>query len=225
MLSFCILETDNIKNYPNYFKLLAYSKFMKVYEPGEDSQLLKKYVKKYAKGICLDVGTGTGIQAMEAAKKADFVVATDVNPKALEHCNAHIKSNQILCLNSDIFEFFEKKFIVVKGKMFKGFRDIEEEHNAFDTIIFNPPYLPKDARDRDIALDGGKKGYEVIEKFLKRAGKFLALKGIILLIFSSKTGKEKVDSLIKNNKFKKEELEKIHIFFEDIYCYKIENAR
>jgi release factor glutamine methyltransferase len=93
--------------------------------------------------------------------------------------------------------------------------------NKFDTIIFNPPYLPDDEMDKDIALDGGKFGHEIIERFLSEAKKYLNANGIILIIFSSKTGKEQVDSLIEKNGFKSEELEKIHVFFEDIYCYKL----
>ncbi|MCG2791388.1 MAG: DUF2431 domain-containing protein [Actinomycetia bacterium] len=208
---------------PSYLNiLLVFITIMdEFYEPREDSFLLEKYVKKYAKGIVLDMGTGSGIQAKAASKKADFVIAIDINQKALEHCNKALKSDKILCLKSDLFYFFEKKFIVFDGK-FKGFRDIEDKKNTFDTIIFNAPYLPEDEKDKDAALDGGKEGYEIIERFLSEAEKYLAEDGNILLIFSSFTNKEKVDSLILKNKFMFEELEKKHIFFEDIYCYKIQ---
>ena len=40
----------------------------------------------------------------------------------------------------------------------------------FNTIIFNPPYLPED-EFKDKSLDGGKKGYEIIEKFLNKVSK------------------------------------------------------
>lgn len=193
-----------------------------LYEPQEDSLLLEKYVKKYAEGIVLDIGTGSGIQAKAAVWKADFVIAVDINQKALEYCSRVLRSDKILCLKSDLFSFFEKKFIVIKKRLFKGFRDKEKnEYNKFDTIIFNPPYLPENKKDKDAALDGGKKGYEIIEKFLRQAKKYPAENGIILLVFSSLTNKEKVDELIAKNGFKAEEMEKIHIFFEDIYCYRI----
>jgi methylase of polypeptide subunit release factors len=35
----------------------------------------------------------------------------------------------------------------------------------FDLIVFNPPYLPQELPERDKALEGGKKGYEVLERF------------------------------------------------------------
>ena len=81
--------------------------------------------------------------------------------------------------------------------------------------------MPEDKRDKDIALDGGKGGYEVVERFLSRVKKYLAQDGIILMVFSSLT--KKVDELIAENGFRAEELEKKHIFFEDIICYKLEN--
>ncbi len=192
-----------------------------VYEPQEDSYLLQKYVKEYAKGIVLDVGTGSGIQAATAAKRADFVIAIDINDKALQHCAAHVHSDRILFMKSDLFSVFEKREIFVKGSLFKGIGD-RKEGNKFDLIIFNAPYLPEDSRDKDIALDGGKEGHEIIERFLSSAAEYLAPEGKLLLIFSSQTGKEEVDSLIEKNGFGFKELEKIHIFFEDIFCYLIE---
>jgi release factor glutamine methyltransferase len=192
----------------------------KIYEPREDSFLLEKYVKKFAKGICLDVGTGSGIQAKAASSKAEFVFAVDVNKESVDFCNK-IESEKILCLESDLFSFFKKKYFTVEDGKIIELKDNKGENNKFDTIIFNPPYLPKDKKDKDIALDGGKKGYEMIERFLNEAEKFLSSDGIILLIFSSFTGKEKVDSLIEEKGFEFDELEKIHVFFEDIYCYKI----
>ena len=171
-----------------------------LYQPREDSLLLEKHVKKFAKGLVLDIGTGSGIQAKAAAERANSVIATDINQEAIDFCKENIKSEKI-------------KFIV--SDLFSNIRDI-----VFDTIIFNPPYLPDD-KNKDVALDGGKKGYELIERFLSKAKKFLAEDGIILLVFSSFTDKKKVDKLIKQNGFKAEELERIHVSFEDVCCYKI----
>ena len=51
-----------------------------VYEPREDSTLLEHYVKQYAKGYVLDIGTGSAIQVIAAAKlsKVKEVIATDI---------------------------------------------------------------------------------------------------------------------------------------------------
>lgn len=165
-----------------------------IYQPGEDSYLLEKYVKKLARGYVLDMGTGSGIQAKAALSKAKSVTAVDINTAVVNQLN-----ERITFIQSDLFSN-------VKGK--------------FDTIIFNAPYLPQEG-ENDPALDGGKEGFEIIERFLRQAKEFLAKDGIILLVFSSFTNKEKVDQLIKENGYQYELLEKIHISFEDIYCYKL----
>jgi release factor glutamine methyltransferase len=173
-----------------------------IYQPREDSFLLEKYVKKLARGHVLDMGTGSGIQAIAALPKAETVTAIDINPISINKCKTTIKN--ITFIRSDLFSSLESK-------------------RKFDTIIFNAPYLPEEGA-KDPALDGGKKGHETIGRFLTQAKEFLARNGIILLVFSSLTDKDKVDELIKENGYRSELLEKIHISFEDIYCYRIRHT-
>ncbi len=183
---------------------------MELYEPAEDSFLIKKYVKKYSKGIVLDMGTGSGIQAEEAAasKKVVKVFAVDINEEAIKYCIRHQKSQKIIFAMSDLFRLFKKDRRYIGTK--------------FDTIIFNPPYLPNDPKIKDKALFGGKKGYELICKFLHECKKFLKPKGKILLLFSSLTSKPTLDNFLLKNHWKFKELDKQHIFFENLFVYLIE---
>ena len=171
-----------------------------MYDPAEDSLMLAKYVSKLAKGKVLDLGTGSGIQALAAAKskKTKSVLAVDIDKEVIKACKENIKNKKITFRYSNLFSN-------IKGK--------------FDTIIFNPPYLPKDKKIKDKALYGGKLGYELIVKFLKQAKKHLNEDGIILVVFSSLTNKKKIDEEIKKQGFRKKELEKKRIFFEDLYVY------
>jgi release factor glutamine methyltransferase len=177
-----------------------------IYPPKEDSLLLEKHVKRFAKGRVLDMGTGSGIQALAAAgrKAVKSVLAVDVNPAVVKHCRKNIKNRKIKCLQSDLFSN-------VKGE--------------FDTIIFNPPYLPQELPERDVALEGGKKGYETIVRFLESANAFLATNGSILLLFSSLSNKNHIESTIKQTLFTFKELGRLHIFFEDLFVYKIEKSK
>ena len=72
----------------------------------------------------LDLGTGCGIQALLAAKHADRVVATDVNPRALGFAAFNAALNGI-----DSIEF----------RLGDGFVPVEDER--FDLIVANPPYV------------------------------------------------------------------------------------
>ncbi len=79
----------------------------------------------------------------KAAKKAKSVLASDISNEVVK------KLKGVKCIKSDLFSN-------IKGK--------------FDTIIFNPPYLPYDKREpKDISLatTGGKKGYELLERLIK----------------------------------------------------------
>jgi len=178
---------------------------MQLYKPREDSFLLQKQVKKFAKGFVLDVGTGSGILALEAVKKRTVkkVIAMDIQQKVIDHCQQHIINKKIQFLKSNLFNEIEEKF---------------------DTIIFNPPYLPQNAKLKDLTLDGGKKGYEVLERFLNEVNDYLKPDGIVLIGFSSLTKKEKIDGIIERNLLSHELLDKKHVFFEDLFVYLIQKT-
>lgn len=176
---------------------------MDIYDPAEDSYLLQKYVQKHAQGRVLDLGTGLGIQALTAAKnlKVREVIAVDINENAVLQLKTIINSKKIKkikVLDSDLFS-------QVSGK--------------FDTIIFNPPYLPQDKGISDPAVYGGKKGWEISERFFSQVNIYLNEKGRILFLFSSLTNKSKIEELIRNNILEFNELEKLKFHFEELYVY------
>lgn len=167
-----------------------------IYEPREDSYLLEKYVKKLAVGRTLDMGAGSGIQAL-AAKKAASVLASDINAEAV----AFVKNKGISAVISDLFGSIEGKF---------------------DTIIFNPPYLPEDEReDRESSLctTGGKKGSEIIERFLRESKKHLAIDGQILIVVSSLT--KDAFKIFKKHGYLCKILEEKKFSFETIYACRL----
>ncbi|MDD4878028.1 MAG: methyltransferase [Candidatus Nanoarchaeia archaeon] len=168
-----------------------------IYEPSDDSYLLEKHVNKYAKGKVLEVGTGSGILAKAAFKKTKDVLAVDINPESVKH----VKSLGIKAICSDLFANVEGKF---------------------DLIIFNPPYLPFERKeDRETALQvaGGKKGHEIIKKFLKQAKKHLEKNGKILLLFSSLSGD--IEGIMAKEEYKFRKIDEKPLFFEKLLVYEL----
>ncbi|MEK6942477.1 MAG: HemK2/MTQ2 family protein methyltransferase [Nanoarchaeota archaeon] len=194
------------------------------YDPQEDSTMLEKHVRLLAKGKVLDVGTGSGIQAIAAAQssRVDSVLAVDVQKGVINYCKKNITNKKIKFVHSDLFKNIKGTFDMSVNR--KAISEHARKPKVFDTIIFNPPYLPQELKIRNKELEGGKKGYEVIEEFLEGVNNYLNADGLILMVFSSLTNKKKVNEFIKNNLLEFEELEKMHIFFEDLFVYKIKKS-
>jgi len=172
-----------------------------IYFPREDSFLLEKEVKKYAKGKSfLDLGAGSGIQARAAKSvKAKSILCVDINEEALK-------------------ELKLQGFSTIKSNLFSNTKE------KFDLIAFNPPYLPRDKReDKESALTttGGKKGDEIIIKFLEDIKKHLNKNGIVLLVISSLTPKEKILKILEKNSLSYKIISSQKFFFEILEVWKI----
>ena len=205
-----------------------------VYEPREDSFMLSGHVKKYSKGFVLDVGTGSGIQAIAASEKAKLVIGVDISRDAIKLATENaIKQNvkNICFLESSLFGFFKKieakkqfKNNCLKNLKNKKIQNFLEKKILFDLIIFNPPYLPQDEGIDDKSIYGGKKGHETLNKFLSQAGYYLKENGKILIVFSSLTKKEKVDELLKDYCFEFKQVDEKKLFFESLFVYLIKKS-
>jgi release factor glutamine methyltransferase len=174
-----------------------------IYEPAEDSFLLQKHVRKYAKNkLVLDMGAGSGIQSLTALESnAKKVLAVDIDKEAI----SHLRTLNIPCKKSNLFKN-------IKGR--------------YDLILFNPPYLPEDFNeDSESALItcGGKDGDEKIIEFLKQSKKHLKKEGIILLILSSITPINEIKKLTKKLKYTLKKIDSIKLFMEEVSLYKITN--
>ena len=167
-----------------------------VYRPAEDSYLLAKYVESLVSGKVLDMGTGSGIQAVTASIKPEVnsVLAVDINPAALreaeERANDAGVFEKLSFLLSDLFSN-------VKGR--------------YDWIIFNSPYLPPEGEADEHAWAGGA---GLIERFLSEAREHLEPGGSILLIYSSLSEPDL-------SGYDVELLEEIGLFFDQLYCVRL----
>jgi predicted Ser/Thr protein kinase len=194
---------------------------MEIYSPAEDSHLLAEAVEKHAFGNVLDMGTGSGIQAATALKCSSVVTVTaaDINPT----CRREIRklSSKIKFVHSDLFRSVPRQEFDMSETRSVS-EHAQNRNNGFDTIIFNPPYLPQDKGIVDVALYGGKKGYEITGRFLSSCSSYLSANGIILLLFSSHTNKQVIDRIIAANCLDAQCIsEKRLPLMETLYIYRI----
>ncbi len=187
----------------------------KVYEPAEDSELLMDNLVNVKNKTVLDVGTGTGIQAINALKKgAKIAVGIDINPYAIEIAKENALLNK-LKLNEDIFFF--------KSDLFKNLDEIKGnlKINKFDIILFNAPYLPTSEDEKleeylNYAFDGGIDGRKVLDRFIHEVGNYLKENGVIQIVQSSLTGEEKTVELLKRYGFKAKKTASMKFPYEEL---------
>ena len=175
---------------------------MDVFEPAEDSYLIQKQIPKDLIGKkVLDMGTGTGILAITAAKAGAMVTAVDCNKAVLKVAKANAKKEKVKIkfIHSDLFS----KVI-----------------GEFDLILCNPPYLPEDEIDELIGpsemYSGGETGRQFIARFVKAAPKQLKKNGKLIIVFSTLTGEKEVLELLKQNGFETKILARQKIPWEEL---------
>ncbi|SEC75845.1 MULTISPECIES: class I SAM-dependent methyltransferase [unclassified Streptomyces] len=101
----------------------------------------------------LDVGTGSGIQALHAAQHATRVTATDLNPRAL-----HITALTLALSGAPAADLRE-------GSLFEPLKDDE----TYDLIVSNPPFVISPGA-RLTYRDGGMGGDDLCRSIVQGAG-------------------------------------------------------
>jgi release factor glutamine methyltransferase len=103
----------------------------------------------------LELGCGSGLISIFAARKGALVTASDINPKAVENTHINAKQNQVdvLTIHSDLFDELPQK--------------------KWDWIVINPPYYPQSPKtEAEYAWYCGQE-YQYFEKL------FTGLSGIL----------------------------------------------
>jgi SAM-dependent methyltransferase len=112
----------------------------------------------------LDLGAGSGVQALFAARHALRVVAVDVNPRALEYTELNAALNDvgnIECREGDILDL--------------------DDRAEFDLVVCNPPYVI--SPDTSFILrDGGLSGDSFCERLVRRVPGYLKEGGLAELL-------------------------------------------
>jgi len=112
----------------------------------------------------LDMGTGSGIIAVFAAKKAKKVLAVDINPAAVKCAKENAKLNRL------------KNVTARKSNLFSNIKE------KFDLILFNLPYIKGKSKTM---LEKAWFDENTINRFLKKAKTHLKCNGKIQIIYSN----------------------------------------
>ena len=151
-----------------------------VYEPKEDSVLIADLLMNERPGKALEIGCGSGLLSIILARNSD-VTAVDIDPAAVETTKANAIKNHVK-LDAFVSDMFDN----VKGK--------------FDIIVFYAPYL-REKQTKDSRTWAGGRHLKVIGRLVSGAREHLEENGRILLVISSLTGKEHVESMFRKHRF------------------------
>jgi methylase of polypeptide subunit release factors len=123
---------------------------------GGASTTLANITVRTPVSAALDLGTGSGIQALHAVQHATRVTATDVNPRAL-----HITALTLALSGAPAADLRE-------GSLFDPVRDDE----TYDLIVSNPPFVISPGA-RLTYRDGGMGGDDLCRSLVQGAGERL----------------------------------------------------
>jgi HemK-related putative methylase len=143
-----------------------------VFNPGlfASGQLLAREIDRREELLpcgarVLDLGTGSGLAAIFAARKAGRVLATDINPHAVRCARINVLLNGL-----------ENRVEVRQADLLDGVSE------CFDVLLFNPPYYRGTPRD---ALDQAWRSPDVLERFASQLPGVLNPGGYALVVLSS----------------------------------------
>ncbi len=172
------------------------------------SQLMAEHLDLDRTDRVLDVGTGSGVQAIVAAKQAARVVAIDVNPEAVACARANAARNQVDNLS------------VLQGDLFEPLAAGER----FDVIIFTPPYMegPVTTLLSRALYDPGK---ALATRFFAEARDHLAPGGVLLVLYSSIADHHQALAIARNHGWQVDEVVRHKTWVETFFIYRMEVRR
>ena len=139
------------------------------------SQFMAKNLSISQGDIVLDMGTGSGIQAITAGDRASKVIAIDINPEAVKFARMNVIANKL-----------EHIISVLEGDLFAPLK----QQPLFNTVLFTPPYMEGSPEtDFEHALYDRNK--QLIRRFFKEAGDYIKPDGYVQMLYSSISGQDR----------------------------------
>jgi release factor glutamine methyltransferase len=143
--------------------------------------------------IFLEVGCGSGLISIIAAKAGAQVTALDLSKIAIENTRINAEKNkvQIEIIHSDLFDNLKKK--------------------SFDWIVVNPPYYPRNAsNETELAWLCGT-NFEYFVKFFQNIGSYMHASTQTIMVLSQDCDITKIKLIAETNglSFEQTETKKI----------------
>ena len=136
---------------------------------GQDSYALAYLSPRPPKGgQVLDLCTGSGVQAILAARQAKYVVGVDINSRAVEFARINAVLNGVAT-----------KVDFRCGHLYDRLDD-----DRFDLVLANPPFIPSSnsGADRLLFQDAGPAGEETFGPILNGLLMHMTAKGMAVII-------------------------------------------
>lgn len=154
----------------------------------------------------LEIGCGSGVLSLVAARRGGIVTAVDINPAAVEAANRNVVMNgldaAIRVMQSDLFERLESA-------------------SQFDLIIFNPPYYKRNpANDTERAFFAGE-NLETIRRFAAEACTYLTEDGRILFLLTSDVDINAIMSIFESTRLIAREVKRTRRWFEVLTIFEL----
>ena len=153
----------------------------------------------------LDLGTGSGVGAVFAARRGASVVAVDINPEAARCARINALLNHI-----------DERVDVRVGDLFDPVAGLR-----FDLILFNPPYYRGVPRDN---LDLAWRGQDVFERFAGGLERMLAPGGYALLTLSTDGDCNELQAELQAEGFRSEIVMQTDLINENVTTYAVRRA-
>jgi len=168
-----------------------------------------KILLKYLTGLelkdktLLELGAGTGLISIIAAKQNSKVTAADINSAAIKNIalNAEMNKVELNIIQSDLFDNIPPQ--------------------VFEVIIINPPYFPKDPKNNDEYAWFCGSDFRFFKYLFAQIGDYICASTKTIMILSEDCDIEMIKSIAKKNDFALTEIHKEKIWSEWNYLFSI----
>jgi release factor glutamine methyltransferase len=182
-----------------------------VFHPGFffSTKLLLRYIAKdhLNQKTFLELGAGSGLLSIYAARKGAFVVASDINPIAISCIKANAEENwvEIETIHSDLFDSIPKQ--------------------SFDYILINPPYYKKKPSSiSECAWYCGENG-EYFKHLFQCLDNYIHESSNVLMVLCDGCDLQMIKNLARENSFSMQCVFTKETIIESNYLFKIQQVK